>query len=74
MEMPAVGDRIRLISMPNDPCPIEPGSEGVVQNVVDLIGFGAGDHQIWVKWDSGRTLSLVCPPDEFAVISERAKS
>lgn len=50
------GDRIRLIEMPNDPNPIEPGSEGKVLAYQDIPGVGV---QITVAWDSGRTLSLV---------------
>ena len=48
-----VGDRIRLVSMPDDPDPLESGVVGVVTSVdtrMDVIG---------VKWDNGRTLNLV---------------
>lgn len=60
------GDRIRLIEMPNDPAPIEPGTEGVVGHVQANL-FGDGD-QVSVKWDGPRRLSLVVPPDRFEVI------
>ena len=49
------GDRIRLIEMPNDPSPIEPGSEGTV---LEINNEGREIEQIDVKWDSGRTLML----------------
>lgn len=70
--LPAVkaGDRIRLDSMTNDPCPIEAGSTGTVRSVVDA--FHDGSLQIGVDWDSGRTLSLVTPPDRFTVIERPA--
>jgi hypothetical protein len=64
MTIPEKGDRIRLIDMPDDPSPIEPGAEGLVVGVVDM----HPNYQIWVKWDSGRSLALVTPPDTFEII------
>ncbi|MBP2498345.1 hypothetical protein ABID82_005031 [Methylobacterium sp. PvP062] len=61
--LPSVGDRIRLLEMPNDPCPIEPGSLGTILYV------SAGPGQIGVKWDSGRTLHLVIGVDVFEVVA-----
>lgn len=58
------GTRIRLIEMPNDPDPIEPGSEGTVGR------FGNG-AQISVKWDNGRTLALLPDVDTYEVIESR---
>jgi len=55
------GDRIMLLEMLDDPCPLEPGSTGTVTSVNADVG------QIHVKWDSGRTLMLV-PPDQFDII------
>ncbi len=57
------GDRIRLITMPDDPDPIPAGSEGVVVEVT--VGPLA---QIIVKWDSGRSLSLVPSVDVFEIL------
>lgn len=54
-----VGDRIRLIDMPDDPNPIPPGTEGTVNNVTDLNGLAPGYYQIGVDWDNNRSLSLV---------------
>jgi len=59
------GDRIRLVEMPDDPCPIPEGSEGTVDRFVKLWG---NEIQIGVKWDSGRTLSLIHPKDKFTVL------
>jgi hypothetical protein len=58
------GDRIRLISMPDDPDPIPAGSTGTIESVTEgPLG------QVHVKWDdSGRTLSLVPGVDRFEVI------
>lgn len=55
------GDRIELIEMTEDPDPIEKGAKGTVQ---DVDGLG----HILVKWDNGRTLSLVPEVDRFKVL------
>lgn len=57
------GDKIRLIEMPDDPDPIPAGSEGVVIEVTE-----GALAQIIVKWDSGRSLSLVPGVDVFEII------
>lgn len=64
------GDRIRLVSMPDDPNPIPSGTEGTVTHVnpVPSMKF----TQIGVKWDNGRTLMLAVPPDVFTVIGKAA--
>ena len=64
-----IGDRIRLLSMSDDPHPITPGQTGTV---IGISSFGEGKdrwHQIDVSWDDGRTLMLVSPPDQFEIIS-----
>lgn len=65
------GDRIKLISMPEDPDPIPPGTTGTVEDVVDLCDFGPGrpQWQVHVKWDAKRSLSLIIPPDRVSVIN-----
>ena len=55
------GTRICLDSMENDPFPIPSGSRGTVQFVDD-----AG--QLIMKWDNGRSLSLIPGEDRFHVI------
>ncbi|KRQ99263.1 hypothetical protein CP49_11745 [Bradyrhizobium valentinum] len=57
----AEGDRLRLISMAADPDPIRPGSTGTV---IAAPVFFQGAWSIPVKWDNGRGLSLVMPPDQ----------
>ena len=60
----ATGDRVALVSMPEDPDPIKPGSEGTVTRVTELHFPGGGPQlQVSVKWDSGRSLSCLVPPD-----------
>lgn len=57
------GTRIRLHSMEDPYAPIPPGTEGVVQAVDD-----AG--QLVMKWDNGRSLSLIPDEDNFSVIRQ----
>ncbi len=54
----APGTRVELISMDNDPRPIESGTRGTVR-VVDDMGT------IHVEWDNGRRLGLVPGEDSF---------
>lgn len=56
-----VGTRIRVEHMPNDPDPIPYGTQGVVQDVDDV-------GQLVMKWDNGRTLSLIPGVDQFGVV------
>lgn len=63
------GDRIRLLSMHDDPDPIGIGQTGTV---VSITRHGGGKDvwfQIDVSWDNGRTLMVVSPPDRFEIIS-----
>lgn len=56
------GTRLQLIQMGEDPCPIPSGTMGTVQFVDD-----AG--QIVMKWDNGRSLSLIPREDSFEKVS-----
>jgi hypothetical protein len=53
------GDRIRLLSMPDDPDPIPVGTLGTVLRTHDHSGW----CQVEVAWDSGRSLMLTIPDD-----------
>lgn len=57
------GTRIRLIDM-DDPQAVPPGTEGEVLRVDD-----AG--QLMMKWDNGRSLSLIPGEDRFEVIRQK---
>lgn len=57
------GDRIRLISMGDDPDPIPNGTTGRVRGVTELDFRERKETQIQVNWDNGRSLSCICPPD-----------
>ena len=58
-----IGTRIQLISMGDDPQPIEAGQRGTVQGVDDMAS-------VLVRWDNGRGLSLVYGEDHFRVLTE----
>ncbi|HMO94292.1 MAG TPA: DUF4314 domain-containing protein [Pirellulaceae bacterium] len=65
----SAGTRIRLLSMPDDPNPIAPGTTGVVTDIRE-VGVGQDRWlQIDVDWDNGRQLMLASPPDRFEVIT-----
>ena len=68
MTTPQPGDRIRLLAMPDDPNPIPPGTTGTVTAVRQYRTWA----QVDVAWDSGRTLMLVVPPDQFEVMPSKA--
>lgn len=67
-----VGDRIRLTRMPDDPLPIEAGTEGTVHSVSE-VRMRPYWWSIGVTWDNGRGLSLSVPPDEFVIIPNQTK-
>ena len=60
-----VGDRIRLVSMTDDPDPIPVGTFGTV--------VGLYPHREWtqvdVDWENGRSLMLSMPPDQVELVS-----
>lgn len=58
------GDRIRLLSMPQDPDPIPVGSLGTVATVRSYHNW----TQVDVDWDNGRTLMLTLPHDSVAIV------
>ena len=60
-----VGDRIRLMSMLDDPDPIPAGTMGAVTE----IHVHSGWAQLEVSWENGRMLMLVLPPDQFEIVS-----
>ena len=59
----AAGTRVRLIEMPDDPRPIDPGTIGEVEMVDD-----AG--HIMVKWENGRGLNLITGVDRFEKVGK----
>ncbi|HEZ7987447.1 MAG TPA: DUF4314 domain-containing protein [Ruminococcus sp.] len=61
------GTRICLDNMENDPHPIPPGTKGTVITVDD-----AG--QLLMKWDNGRSLSLIPGEDSFHKIQEEVQT
>ncbi|WP_448205339.1 DUF4314 domain-containing protein [Azospirillum sp. sgz302134] len=66
--LPEVGQRIRLVRMGPDPCPIEAGATGTVRSV-SMFKYGPPGHvQIGVDWDNGRTLMLALPEDRYEIL------
>lgn len=61
-----LGDRLRLVSMGPDPCPMEPGATGTVTHLCDSYGI----TQIGVMWDPhvGRSLNLCPESDRWEII------
>lgn len=59
------GTRIRLNHMDDPYAPILPGTTGSVGYIDD-----AGN--IHMKWDNGRSLSLIDGVDDFEIISDRS--
>ncbi|MCC9656365.1 DUF4314 domain-containing protein [Roseiconus lacunae] len=53
------GDRVRLISMTDDPDPIPAGTTGTVAGAYPQSDW----TQVDVDWDNGRSLMLSIPPD-----------
>lgn len=66
-----VGDRVRLVHMGDDPDPVPAGTEGEVLVVTDLHFRNKPETQFIIKWDNGRSLSCICPPDILQVVQKR---
>lgn len=58
------GTRVELMNMPDDPHSIPPGTRGEVKAVDD-----AG--QLIVKWNNGRSLSLIPGVDSFRKLTQQ---
>jgi len=56
------GKRIRLISMNDDPNPIEPNTMGTIQ-------YTDGLGQLQVIWDNGRRLAVIPKIDEYEILN-----
>ena len=62
--LPEKGSRVRIVGiMRDEPDPLALGEEGTVTHATQAAG-----GQIFVAWDSGRTLILL-PEDPFVVVS-----
>lgn len=61
MDTTLQGKRIRLISMNDDPYPIEPNTMGTIRSV-------DGMGQLQVDWDNGRRLAVIPEVDQYEII------
>lgn len=61
-----INDRVKLVKMSQDPDPIPVGAEGTVTHVQYLPHFN--ETQVGVKWDNGRSLSVILPQDKIEKI------
>ena len=59
--------RIKLLKMENDPDPIPVGTLGTILAVTELPMWK--ETQLVVKWDNGRTLSVILPKDVVEIVS-----
>lgn len=59
------GTRIRLLEMPNDPCPVPIGSTGTIVE-------HSNAAQLWVDWDGPYSLTLLVGVDSYEVIDAPA--
>ena len=59
-EKDLIGKRIKMITMLDDPNPIENGSLGTISHV--------GGGVINVDWDNGRTLGIIDGYDKYEII------
>ncbi len=72
--MVKVGDRIRLLKMDDDPCPLPVGATGTIKATFPQPAqrHGPGPWtQYHIEWDAPhekRSLMLCCPPDQFEII------
>jgi hypothetical protein len=62
------GTRIKLLEMPHDPFPIKIGDEGTVKRIGVEVGDGV--RQVFVKWDTGRTLILLDGIDRYEILEQ----
>ena len=58
------GDRVRLVAMGDDPCPVAPGTTGIVRLVDDM-------GTAHIAWDNGRTLGLLPDVDRYEIIDHQ---
>lgn len=61
-DMAQEGDHIRLLEMPDDPCPVEAGTTGIITGI-----HRTYPQQIQVIWQAPRSLNLA-PVDRFKII------
>ena len=64
-----VGDRIELLTMPEDPNPVPEGTQGTVESMT-VDSCDTAEYIIGVKWDNGRTLNVCTGVDRVMKVNE----
>lgn len=67
-----VGDRVKMVYMPDDPSPIPAGTTGTITRVNPVHMGPRSFTQYSVDWDNGRHLFCIVPPDQLQVIASKA--
>ena len=62
MSRDLIGKRIKLITMFDDPYPIESGSMGTISHI--------GGDVMNVTWDNGRSLGVVIGVDKYEILDD----
>jgi hypothetical protein len=62
------GQRIRLLKMEDDPCPIPVGATGTITDVGKLWDDMIQCHVAWDAPNDHRTLAVIIPQDSIEVI------
>jgi hypothetical protein len=62
-----IGRRVKCLRMENDPHPIESGTKGTIDHIDDM-------GHIHVKWDNGRSLSLIPNEDIYEILDKSCQN
>lgn len=62
-----IGRRVQCLEMPDDPHPITKGTKGTIE-FIDSAGH------IHVRWDNGRSLSLIPNVDHYLILDKTCQN
>ncbi|WP_113408509.1 DUF4314 domain-containing protein [Rhizobium sp. CNPSo 4062] len=65
----SVGDKVKLIHMPNDPNPVTRGSLGVITHISEAYPDEDVPLTYVVRWENGRTHNILVGIDEFELLN-----
>jgi hypothetical protein len=64
----AVGDKIKLIKMPDDPNPIASGMVGTITGIQEAYSEGDVPLTYVVLWENGKTRNVLVGVDRFELL------